>query len=74
MQHSSPGSMTFNWTGKGLIVMCSIDLASQCFVSDLLKETIMILIILIFILFMVSCIGTCGLNRWTSSVFFLGLN
>jgi len=34
--------------------MCSIDLASRCLIIDYLKETIMILIILIFILFMLS--------------------
>jgi len=35
-----------------IIVMCSIDLVSQCFITDYLKEAIMILIISIFILFM----------------------
>jgi len=34
-----------------IIVMCSIDLVSQCFITDYLKEAI---IILIFILFMLS--------------------
>jgi hypothetical protein len=37
-----------------IIAMCSTDLASQYFVTDWLKETIMILIIFIFILFMLS--------------------
>jgi len=37
-----------------IIPMCSIDLARQCFITDYFKETIMILIILIFILFMLS--------------------
>jgi hypothetical protein len=35
-----------------LIVMCSTYLASRCFITDYLKETITILIILVFILFM----------------------
>jgi len=34
-----------------IIVMCGIDPASQCFIIDYFKETIMIFIILIFILF-----------------------
>jgi len=37
-----------------IIAMCSIDLASQCFITDYLTETIMILIILIFLFFMLS--------------------
>ena len=37
-----------------IIVMRSTDLASQCFITDYLEETIMILIILVFILFMFS--------------------
>jgi len=37
-----------------IIVMCSTDLESHCFITDYLKETIMILIILIFILLMLS--------------------
>ena len=37
-----------------IIVMCSIDLASQGFITDYLKEAIIILINLIFILFMLS--------------------
>jgi hypothetical protein len=37
-----------------IFVMCSIDLASQCFITDYLKETIMILIILVFNFFMLS--------------------
>ena len=37
-----------------IIELCSIDLASQCFITDYLKKTIMILIILIFILSMLS--------------------
>jgi len=32
-----------------IIAMCSIDLASQYFITDYLKETIMILIILIML-------------------------
>ena len=39
---------------KIIIVMRSTDLASQCFITDYLEETIMILIILVFILFMFS--------------------
>jgi len=37
-----------------IIVMCSIDLASKCFITDYLKETVMILVTLIFILIMLS--------------------
>ena len=37
-----------------IIVICCLDLASQYFITDKLKENIMILIILIFILLMLS--------------------